>query len=502
MWLWLYFWTLFQTLAPWIVAATVAGVVSYHVADNERQRFYSTLAVAMVCVAAAACVALPKWRAMQLDTLRHEEAVAFCSANPVRVLKPLPATSPVKFGVHGYSYLGPGDYKRLDFALRSSQTQAGSPLANVVLVQLNPGQPVPEDVYPVLSRRTAGSVNLSVIHPRTGEIMAYSNYLWGQEGETRFRYVGCDRQPESRQGTDLETAEVFRLLASFFADDGGAGVVVPAKPRRYDIEPGAAHVVREDCSKGITRAPNFKGYDVRYLRDGENLVVIVLDHQGWEAAQKDKHKLALENRAALMWQHFHPAVTCKSYFADDARAGPILHAGGYEEPVARVRAIASQSAYRPFDFGPHRRVRCTGPIVAAGVRPGWEYVLMRRGNDLVIADYSTGFDLPTLVTPMVTCAGYFDPAAGPAPDVTLGAGGSKYERHFPAEKVLSVPDGAHLGAGPNDLPAQLKRSLAEYLAKKEEDRRRYTPQPRRTVEKRQWLPGTETRWPAKPRSDG
>lgn len=494
---------LLQVLAPWISAATVAGVVAWYIAEDESRHSYSVLAVLLVSGSALASTLLPGMRAKQLDNLRFEEAVMFCSASPVRVLKPLPAADPLKFGVYD-DYLGLGGYKTLDIALRSRQTQPDSRLQKIAFVLLKRGERAPEDVYPVVRRGTAHSHSLSVIEPRTGEIIAYTNYIHGQETETRSRYVGCDRQSDGGDtSVNLEAEELFVLLGSLVPGPirGAPQATAGSAPwkRNYDIERGGAHVVREDCSKGLTVAPSLQSHlDYRYLRDADDLAVLVLDRKAWDAAIARKDQLAMENRAPVLWQHFHPAITCKGYFADDGRAGPVFHPGGYEEPVARVRADG-QEIYRPFDYGPHRKVRCNETIVTGTVRPGWHYVLKREGNNLVLADLQILAGEPIKVTPLVTCEAYFDAAAGPAPDIRLGVGGSTREVRYPASRVLSLGDGAYLGEGASDLAARMKQSLEGHTRKSV----RAMPPPSTSSSERQGPQrSTGERWPAKPRTHG
>lgn len=491
---------LLQVAAPWIAAATVAGVLAWALADRESRDSCVSLAVVAVFLGALASALLPGLRAGQIDRLRFEEASTYCSSEPVRVLKRLAEAEQVKFGVYD-SYLGPGEYKSLDFALRSRQTQPSSNLQKIVLVQLKRGEQPPDDVYPVLRRVASDSIGLTVIEPRTGEIVAYSNYINGQEGETRSQYVGCDREV---QGTPkrLEDDQLFSLLAAIVSPPGASGAPASdsgaARKRSYDIERAAMHDVREDCSKGLTRAPGLQySLDYRYLRSGDDLVVVVLDRAAWDQALSKKNELQMINQAPILWQHFYPAVTCKSYFSDDNKAGPVFHAQGYEEPVSRVRALGKETYY-PFDYGPHRKVRCNETIVTGTVRPAWHYALKREGNDLGITAIEDLHGAPTKFTPLITCEGYFNSASGPAPDVMLGAGGSTREIHHSAARILQLGDGQYLGPNSNIMIIRPTPPAAQPIAAP-----RPAPSPGTAPSReREPAPASASPWPAKPRING
>lgn len=449
---------IWSVVAPWLAAAAFAAVGAWFAAREQRGMF-ATLAAAAVIVCGFMTSAVPGLRARQLDALHFQEATMFCSGSPVRLLR-RPPTAEIKFGIYD-GHLGPGNAKDVDFALRSRRTAPGSSLGSVSVVAIKRDDVPAADVYPLFRRIQQGSVNLSVVDPGTGEILAYSNYLYDQQSETRARYVGCNREAHDSP-RQLEADELVALMAALVP--GSQSAAPPARKRAYDIEPDTFHEVRDDCSSGLRIAPgNQYSLDYRYLRSGDDLVVLVLDRASWHEALARKSELAAANKAPILWQHFYPVITCKGYLSEDRKAGPVFHPNGYEEPVARVRGRA-QSTFQPLDYGPHRELQCEDTILMGSVRPTEHYVLKREGTNLVVAAVEDLYGEPLKVTPLITCKGYFGASPNSAPDVRLGMSQAREpafrESAYPASRVLELRDGEYLGKRGSYIAQRLKEPQA------------------------------------------
>lgn len=439
--------TLLLAFGPWLAIATATGFLTYAVAVKNRD-LWATAAVLAIALCGAMTTALPGIRKAQLDSLHLSEASTFCRESNVYVRKKPEMVDGIKFGIYD-SYLSPGDFKDLNFVLRSKQTSPDSLLRKVSFVALKRGQQPPDDVFPVMRRTMKGMVNLAVISPKSGEAIAYSNFIHDYDSETGWSYVGCGRETGAAH-TKLEYDQLFALLLALVPADARAvpdlASAKPTRTREYDIEPDRFHDVRDNCSKGLTVAPGLQySFDYIYKRSDDDLIVLVLDRKSSRDAEDHAAQLAKVHQRPILWQHYFPVMTCRNYFSNDSKAGPVFHVGGYEEPVMRIRTFGTDALYRPLDYGPHRVVTCSDTIATGTVRPPWGYILKREMQDLIVADYyNRSPGEATQVTPLITCKGYFDSAVSGTPDVQLGVGGSSRAIVHPAARVLELRNGEYL----------------------------------------------------------
>lgn len=478
-----------MSYGAWIVIAIIAGIISRALAAKNRKRRCFAIAITLPCIAAIGVLFLAGTKNDSIDGLRHDEATVYCGAQP-QIRRSLSAIENVQFGFHDDPSTQ-GNYKNIDFILRSLQTDPTSEMRKISLVKLDRSQLPSANVFPVLRHVNNNTVELVVVSPKSGEVIATTTYISHFDNDTGLWYIGCGRGKQVERER-LEAKELFSFLLALVAPHPSGFTPAPdTKPtivRNYDIQPGAPEIIRDDCSRGITMAPEISSGDYQFYRDKNDLVILVLNKASWIRTQAKASDLMKSHQEPILWQHYHPSVICQGYFSDTSKAGPIFHASGYEEPVSRITAL-SRSPYYRLDFGPFRKIHCNEAVVSGLVRPYWDYALTRDANDLVIVSYS---EVNGTATPLFACENYFDPQT-PKPDLYFGTGGTGGETRFESSRILGLAAGQYLGSPhAGDIAARLKRGSQRVSAP--------TPVPSLPLSEEHKVDARIGGWPAKPKS--
>lgn len=438
----------------WAIMIAATGKVSQALARENRKKIFFTVGITLPVIAVIGVMFLGAVKNDAIDYLHLNDSTTFCGIEP-RITRSLNSIENVKFGIDDSPY-GAGNYKDLDFTLRTFQTDPTSQMRKFSLVKLDRNQLPSANIFPVFRQFIGNTAELSVISPESGEVIATATYIRYFDNDNGLWYIGCNRG-EQRNREMLEAKELFSFLLTLVAESpldlSPSSDAKPATIRNYDIQPGAPVIIRDDCSYGITMAPSTSSGDYQYYRDKDDLVVMVLDKASWIRAENQASVLMNSLQEPILWQHYHPSMICRGYFSDASKAGPILHSNGYEEPVSRITAL-SKSPYYPLDFGPFRKIRCNDAVVSGLVRPHGDYAVIRNANDLVIVSHS---DLKGTTTPLFACEGYFDPHT-PKPDIYFGTGGTTGETRYESSRILTLAAGQYLrGPHAGDIMSLLNR---------------------------------------------